>query len=71
LLPVGRDPGGVEAGLPLQRGVHPGRVGKNPVFFCLTSPVGFFGFFDFLGFFDIFAQKREFLVFFQFQESRF
>ncbi len=30
-----------------------------------TSPVGFFGFF---GFFYIFAQKREFLGIFQFQE---
>jgi hypothetical protein len=50
---------------------HPGRVGKNPVFFK-PSPVGFLGFFldsfGLFGFFYIFAQKREFLWFFQFQE---
>jgi hypothetical protein len=57
-----------------------GRVGKNPVFYKkITSPVGFLGFlvyiwvfwfiFGFFGFFIyIFAQKREFLGFFQFKE---
>jgi hypothetical protein len=52
----------------------PGRVGKNPVFLYIKkpSPVGFFWFLDFFfwffGFFYIFAQKREFLRVFQFQE---
>jgi hypothetical protein len=51
-----------------------GRVGKNP-FFYKPSPADFLGFFLvfwFFGFFFvflyIFAQKREFLGFFQFQE---
>jgi hypothetical protein len=51
-----------------------GRVGKNPDL-KKNSPVGFFCFFlfflffcDFCFFKNIFAQKREFLGFFQFQE---
>jgi hypothetical protein len=50
------------------------RVGKNPGFLIKkTRPVGFFVFLGFLfflffGFFYIFAQKREFLGFFKFQE---
>jgi hypothetical protein len=43
----------------------PNRVGKNPK----PAQWGFFGFFGFFGVFIlIFAQKREFLGFFQFQE---
>jgi WD40 repeat protein len=41
---------------------------KKPGFKKKTSPVGFFVFFGFFGFFYIFAQKREFLGFFHFQE---
>jgi hypothetical protein len=51
------------------------RVGKNPGLKKKTSPGGFLGFWGFLGFFWVFwvflipfAQKREFLGFFQFQE---
>ncbi len=49
--------------------VEKGMVGKNPVK-KKPSPVGFFEvFFGFFGFFlYIFAQKREFFGFFQFQE---
>jgi hypothetical protein len=51
-----------------QAGLEKTRVffNKNPaqwVFFCFV-----FGFLGFLGFFYIFAQNREFLGFFQFQE---
>ncbi len=49
-------------------GAGPGRVGKNPGFFKEPSPVGFLGFLGGFGFFYIFAEKREFLGFFQFQE---
>jgi hypothetical protein len=45
--------------------VEKGMVGKNPFFFK-PSPVGFL--FVCLVFFYIFAQKREFLGFFEFQE---
>jgi hypothetical protein len=45
---------------------------KNPGFFLKPSPVGFFGFLVFLGFFFFFLygcpEEREFLGFFQFQE---
>jgi hypothetical protein len=56
-----------------RRQVDQGRVGKNPVF--KAQPSGFFlvslGFFLGVVFFfsyTLFAQKREFLGFFQFQE---
>jgi hypothetical protein len=42
------------------------RVGKNPVFY-IKKPAQWV-FFFLVGVFDIFAQKREFLGFFQFQE---
>jgi hypothetical protein len=44
----------------------PGRVGKNPFFFKNPAQWVFWVFLDV--FFCIFAQKREFLGFFQFQE---
>jgi hypothetical protein len=51
----------------------PGFLKKNPGFKKKTPPVGFFGFFlggfgVFWVFLNIFAQKRQFLGFFQFQE---
>jgi hypothetical protein len=50
-----------------------GMVGKNPAFFLKPSPVVFFGFiwvfcFFLVFYFYFFAQKREFLGFFQFPE---
>jgi hypothetical protein len=74
LLPVGGDPGGVEARLPLQRRVHPGRVKKKPVFF--NQPSGFFGFFGgflvlFFGFFIYLPRRESFQGFFSFKNSDF
>jgi hypothetical protein len=49
----------------------PGFFYKNPaqwVFLFFFVFFGFFGFFFFLGFLNIFAQNREFLVFFQFKD---
>jgi hypothetical protein len=44
------------------------RVGKNPAQWVFLGFLFFFVFLWFFGFFYIFAQKKEFLGFFQFQE---
>jgi hypothetical protein len=50
-------------GVPLQAGLE-----KKPAECFFFFFFGFFGFYGFFGFFYIFAQKRKFLGFFQFQE---
>jgi hypothetical protein len=53
----------------LRSGTGKNQGWKKPGFLKKNQPSGFFlGFFGFSGFLNIFAEKKEFLGFFQFQE---